>query len=54
MVEDTCLCFNALKGLPGPYIKHFLERWVWASWGGAEAGAVGAAVLPPGGASRSG
>lgn len=21
MVEDTCLCFNALKGLPGPYIK---------------------------------
>jgi inosine triphosphate pyrophosphatase len=19
--EDTCLCFNALKGLPGPYIK---------------------------------
>ncbi|MEW5305667.1 MAG: hypothetical protein WDW38_008152 [Sanguina aurantia] len=26
MVEDTSLCFNALKGLPGPYIKHFLER----------------------------
>ncbi|XP_045471005.1 inosine triphosphate pyrophosphatase-like isoform X1 [Harmonia axyridis] len=23
-VEDTCLCFNALKGLPGPYIKWFL------------------------------
>ena len=21
MVEDTCLCFNAYKGLPGPYIK---------------------------------
>ena len=21
IVEDTCLCFNALKGLPGPYIK---------------------------------
>ncbi|KAG6787921.1 hypothetical protein POTOM_003970 [Populus tomentosa] len=20
LVEDTCLCFNALKGLPGPYI----------------------------------
>jgi inosine triphosphate pyrophosphatase len=20
MVEDTCLCFNALKGLPGPYM----------------------------------
>lgn len=26
MVEDTCLCFNALKGLPGPYIKHFLHK----------------------------
>jgi inosine triphosphate pyrophosphatase len=25
IVEDTCLCFNALKGLPGPYIKWFLE-----------------------------
>lgn len=24
IVEDTCLCFNALKGLPGPYIKDFL------------------------------
>lgn len=21
MVEDTSLCFNALHGLPGPYIK---------------------------------
>ena len=21
MCEDTCLCFNALNGLPGPYIK---------------------------------
>lgn len=21
LVEDTCLCFNALKGLPGAYIK---------------------------------
>jgi inosine triphosphate pyrophosphatase len=21
MVEDTSLCFNALGGLPGPYIK---------------------------------
>ncbi|GFS42200.1 inosine triphosphate pyrophosphatase family protein [Actinidia rufa] len=20
LVEDTCLCFNALKGLPGPYM----------------------------------
>eukprot|EP01102_Stenamoeba_stenopodia_P017738 TRINITY_DN6400_c0_g1_i1.p1 TRINITY_DN6400_c0_g1~~TRINITY_DN6400_c0_g1_i1.p1 ORF type:complete len:214 (+),score=64.69 TRINITY_DN6400_c0_g1_i1:53-643(+) len=26
MVEDTALCFNALKGLPGPYIKWFLEK----------------------------
>ncbi|KAK0626679.1 inosine triphosphate pyrophosphatase-like protein [Immersiella caudata] len=25
LVEDTCLCFNALNGLPGPYIKWFLE-----------------------------
>jgi len=25
IVEDTCLCFNALKGLPGPYIKWFLN-----------------------------
>lgn len=24
--EDTCLCFNAMKGLPGPYIKWFLEK----------------------------
>lgn len=20
LVEDTCLCFDALKGLPGPYM----------------------------------
>ncbi|CAK1603413.1 unnamed protein product [Parnassius mnemosyne] len=26
VVEDTCLSFNALKGLPGPYIKWFLEK----------------------------
>nr|CEL66448.1 TPA: Nucleoside-triphosphatase, related [Neospora caninum Liverpool] len=26
MVEDTCLCFNALKGLPGPYVKWFLHK----------------------------
>ncbi|KAL8861340.1 MAG: hypothetical protein Q9178_002212 [Gyalolechia marmorata] len=25
LVEDTCLGFMALKGLPGPYIKWFLE-----------------------------
>ncbi|XP_013390070.1 inosine triphosphate pyrophosphatase-like [Lingula anatina] len=26
MIEDTCLCFNALGGLPGPYIKWFLKK----------------------------
>nr|CAD2191821.1 unnamed protein product [Meloidogyne enterolobii] len=26
LVEDTCLCFNAFEGLPGPYIKWFLEK----------------------------
>jgi inosine triphosphate pyrophosphatase len=26
IVEDTALCFNALKGLPGPYIKWFLAK----------------------------
>ncbi|XP_062510582.1 inosine triphosphate pyrophosphatase-like [Corticium candelabrum] len=26
ITEDTCLCFNALGGLPGPYIKWFLEK----------------------------
>jgi len=26
MVEDTCLCYNALQGLPGPYIKWFLDK----------------------------
>ena len=24
IIEDVALCFNALKGLPGPYIKDFL------------------------------
>jgi len=24
LIEDTSLCFNALRGLPGPYIKWFL------------------------------
>jgi inosine/xanthosine triphosphate pyrophosphatase family protein len=24
VTEDTALCFEALGGLPGPYIKHFL------------------------------
>jgi len=26
IVEDTCLCFNALKGLPGPYVKWFMKE----------------------------
>eukprot|EP01083_Nonionella_stella_P312377 1117010_1 len=26
IVEDTSLCFNALGGLPGPYIKWFLGK----------------------------
>ena len=25
IVEDTSLCFNALNGLPGPYIKWFIK-----------------------------
>ncbi|KAI1261278.1 inosine triphosphate pyrophosphatase [Xylariaceae sp. FL1019] len=25
LVEDTCLCFNALNGLPGPYVKWFMS-----------------------------
>jgi len=26
LTEDTSLCFNALQGMPGPYIKWFLEK----------------------------
>lgn len=26
MTEDTALCYVALKGLPGPYIKHFMTE----------------------------
>ncbi|RKF62695.1 Inosine triphosphate pyrophosphatase [Erysiphe neolycopersici] len=25
LVEDTCLCFNALQQLPGPYMQWFLQ-----------------------------
>lgn len=25
LVEDTCLAFNAMNGLPGPYIKWFVQ-----------------------------
>uniref|UniRef100_A0A8C3M5F8 Inosine triphosphatase n=1 Tax=Geospiza parvula TaxID=87175 RepID=A0A8C3M5F8_GEOPR len=41
IVEDTCLCFNALGGLPGPYIKWFLEK---LKPEGSDSGAQG----PPG------
>lgn len=26
LIEDTSLCFNAINGLPGPYVKWFLEK----------------------------
>lgn len=26
ITEDTALCFEALRGLPGPYIKHFMKE----------------------------
>jgi inosine triphosphate pyrophosphatase len=26
ITEDTCLCFNAMNSLPGPYIKWFLRE----------------------------
>jgi inosine triphosphate pyrophosphatase len=26
VIEDTSLCFNALNGLPGPYVKWFLTK----------------------------
>jgi inosine triphosphate pyrophosphatase len=26
LIEDTSLCFNALGGMPGPYIKWFQDR----------------------------
>lgn len=26
MTEDTALCFDALGGLPGPYIKDFMTK----------------------------
>lgn len=32
LVEDTSLCFNALNGLPGPYIKWFCEKIKPAGW----------------------
>lgn len=26
VTEDTALCFDALNGLPGPYIKDFMDK----------------------------
>jgi inosine triphosphate pyrophosphatase len=26
LVEDTSLCFNAMNGLPGPYVKWFIDK----------------------------
>jgi len=26
LTEDTSLCFNAMHGLPGPYVKWFLKK----------------------------
>jgi len=26
LVDDTALCFKAMGGLPGPYIKSFMEK----------------------------
>jgi inosine/xanthosine triphosphate pyrophosphatase family protein len=26
ITEDTALCFKAMNGLPGPYIKYFLKE----------------------------
>lgn len=26
IIEDTCLCFDAMNGLPGPYIKWFSDK----------------------------
>ena len=26
LIEDSALCFNAMNGLPGPYIKDFVDR----------------------------
>ncbi|VDQ12403.1 unnamed protein product [Trichobilharzia regenti] len=25
LVEDTALCFNAMNGMPGPFVKWFLK-----------------------------
>lgn len=40
IVEDTCLCFDALNGLPGPYIKWFIKalgsEGVWRMLDGFE------------------
>jgi ribokinase/non-canonical purine NTP pyrophosphatase (RdgB/HAM1 family) len=38
LTEDTSLCFNALNGMPGPYIKWFLEACGHAGLNGMLAG----------------
>lgn len=56
LVEDTCLCFNALKNLPGPYIKWFLQKLgpeglhkLLAGWEDKSAVAVCTFAYHPGG-----
>ncbi|XP_047117634.1 inosine triphosphate pyrophosphatase [Schistocerca piceifrons] len=56
MIEDTCLCFNALGGLPGPYIKWFLDKLgpeglhrLLAGWEDKTAYAVCTFAFSPGG-----
>lgn len=34
LVEDTCLCFNALKGLPGAYTKCYIYVFLFYTWVG--------------------
>jgi len=55
-VEDTCLCFNALGGLPGPYIKWFLKALqpsglhrMLSSWEDKSAYALCTFAFSPGG-----
>lgn len=56
IVEDTSLCFNSLGGLPGPYIKWFLDKLgpdglfkMLAGWEDKSAFAVCTFAYSPGG-----
>ncbi|KAK6619379.1 hypothetical protein RUM44_003761 [Polyplax serrata] len=56
IVEDTCLCFNVFGGLPGPYIKWFLDKLgpeglhkLLSSWEDKSATAVCTIAYSPGG-----